>query len=216
MIERPIIMKKPMAGSILADLKDETRRLVHPQPVSAMGGRREGELWLFENFSGKVVGTGKCPYGVPGDRLWVKENFWQLKQAPEGAPLGADLEWVNKIECVRYADYDWANYKPAEFGYYLRPSIYMARWASRILLEITDIRVECVKDITEEGARAEGVERVPNIGPCRVVGWKDYGGGPGFLSAVQSYASLWDSINGAKYPWKSNPIVWVIQFKRLK
>lgn len=109
-----------------------------------------------------------CPYGAVGDRLWVRET-WQGNQGD--IRYGADGDSLHGYN-------GW------------RPSIFMPRWASRITLEVTGVRVERVQEISEEDAQAEGVAH-----RC-------------------DYKVVWDAINGKKYPWSSNPWVWVIEFKR--
>lgn len=146
-----------------------------------------------------------CPYGQVGDRLWVRET-WQFhdpldvpkhrhgKVAPfVGCQGKRDINWV----AVYRADGELADHP--EFGKFLwQPSIFMPRWASRILLEITAIRVERLHDISEEDAAAEGV-------PCTELGLSD-----GLCKA--QYFDLWESINGRE-SLDSNPWVWVITFK---
>lgn len=97
-----------------------------------------------------------------------------------------------------------------------RPSIHMPRWASRITLLVTGVRVERVQEITYEDACKEGIEEVTSIGPCRAMGWKDYSGGPGFFDPDRSFQSLWSTIHAADGPhgWAANPWVWVVEFEK--
>jgi len=214
--EHPILFTGPNVRLIREKLKTETRRVVYPQPYGGVakgyygkhpfcpscfkGTPAEGmrivpegtKTWLFEDFCGNIVGErGSCPWGLPGDRLWVRETW--------GYHHGYVYRSTDEGKCCPSGGW--------------KPSIHMKREAARTFLDIEKIHMERLQDIPEEGAVAEGVERVTNIGPCRVMGWKDYGGGPGFLAAEESYKSLWDSINGAKHPWKSNPLVWVVRFR---
>jgi len=109
-----------------------------------------------------------------------------------------------------------------DFPYGWTPSIHMPRWASRITLEITGIRVERVWDITRDDAMDEGVERVdpysitPDLPPGMQAAWKDYSRHGWVSSPVFSFRTLWDSINSKRAPWASNPWVWVIEFGRAK
>jgi len=132
--------------------------------------------------------TIKCPYGQVGDRLWVKETFCKLNNG----------ELIYKASEVpsHYANNGTPTYAYRKWT----PSIHMPRWASRIDLEITDIRAERLQSITEGDAIAEGTD--PN---------EPWGFFDGYLN---SFGWLWDSINGKKYPWDSNPWVWVISFKK--
>jgi hypothetical protein len=130
----------------------------------------------------------QCPYGRPGDRLWVRESFY----------VQPDIYRPDKPSPIHYkADEDTGCLE----DYVFKPSIFMPRWASRITLEITRIRAERVQDISEEDCIAEGI--------------KD--SGLGVVDLLLSYAVLWDSINAKRgYSWESNPWVWVIEFKRLE
>jgi hypothetical protein len=168
----------------------------------------------------------RCPYGVPGDRLWVRETFSPHPEFP-GYIYRAD----------RGGDYQGA----AQGDFTWKPSIHMPRAASRITLEITDIRVERVKDISEADAIAEGCS--PHVEPkwwqgyhCddpslhQVVQSDENGNPPDWLiepkpyrdlshlnrSAKTEYQNLWDSLNKSRgFGWDANPFVWVIQFRRL-
>lgn len=226
-IERPILMSGAMVRATLADIKTETRRAMNPQPVP--GGGWDWSCPIPKKFKctpgstiywadGTAPGTATtrfyCPYGKPGDRLWVREA-WRVAGSGAGlrVPELSDA-WQNEL---RYrADHDDSYIDT------FSPSIHMPRWASRILLELTDIRVERLQDISEESAIAEGV----GFGFQMNAGWPDYryikNGVCGLTqdSARMSYSTLWDTINakraGGKYRWDANPWVWVLKFKRLK
>lgn len=168
---------------------------------------------------------GACPYGRPGDRLWVRETFALL-----GNEDGVCIDWndrmvrgderhaarIYKASCS-VGDYglwqipDKADWKPDTDGMQYegtwRPSIHMPRWASRILLEITAVRVERLQDITYEQAVAEGVHR-----DMRMWFATDEGGAA-FEYPGQAFAQLWRQTGGG---WDSNPWVWVIEFKRVE
>lgn len=162
-----------------------------------------GDLWPGESRAEFGYGFGVCPYGAPGDRLWVKET-WRVWEGGSfsafGEPLDPDIQLGPAREGmpVEYRattgdDGPW------------RSSIYMPRWASRITLEITDIRAERVQDITNANIRAEGM-------PVS---------GDGFMSPETPriwFRDLWDSINGKKpgRSWRDNPWVWVIEFRRVE
>ncbi len=217
--EKPILFKDDMIRAILEGRKTQTRRIMKPQPVIDSDGwfRWDGhkpnsklgayasnhiDLQAISIFVGV-----SCPYGQPGDRLWVRETFQGPLLSYEQAQ-----EFFNhreKFESPRYCQYR-ADGGPApvfvnaddEERYGWRPSIHMPRWASRITLEITDVRVERLQDISEEDAEAEGADPVlvpPDGG--------DYPHRQGFLD-------LWESIYGQD-SWDANPWVWCISFKRI-
>ena len=188
MKERPISATRPEVRAILDGRKTMTRRIVKPQPIGGdkICKRGMGYGWIIGQLrdSENAWRDLSCPYGQPGDRLWVRET-WRI---PNGAPRG------------------WVDYRAddAREGFRWRPSIYMPRWASRITLEITDIRVERLQDISEEDAQAEGVKLHTEYIPMKV----------GF-NHRQAFGGLWESINGPG-SWDANPWVWAIEFKRVE
>lgn len=201
MNERPIIFSKPMVRAILSGQKTQTRRILKPQPDTSTPG-----YWAWSPRKG--VSTGKAlahvwgPHGVVGDRLWVRENYYcdHLFSGKQGTVE----EWRSMLYYA--ADYDtpqdWANAEEwAERTPPWTPSIHMFRWASRILLEITDVRVERLNDISGQDAKSEGVDPYA------------WSGGDVRASAICAFAELWDIINGKTHSWASNPWVWVICFK---
>jgi len=137
--------------------------------------------------------TIKCPYGQVGDRLWVKEN---LRWSKVGTPTRYSAD-----DCPVFRDGETPWVWP--FRTEVLPSIFMPRWASRITLEITDIRAERLQDISREDVATEGCPWQRGDGP-----WDDV------KQAKEWFTNLWDSINGKKYPWDSNPWVWVISFRK--
>lgn len=220
MTERGMIFNGEMVRAILDGRKTQTRRIIKDCTV----GR--DPISKFIQIGKKFIGCYPedvpelirecCPYGVPGDRIWVRETF----QGPlfNFEQMEAYQEDSSKFKKPEFCVYK-ADGKPApEFfdaddnlhcGW--RPSIHMPRWASRILLEITGVRVEQLKSISEEEARSEGVAQL------REGFWKHYQ--PGWtqhqLSARGSFATLWESIYGFG-EWERNPWVWVIEFKRIE
>lgn len=210
MKERPILFSGEMVTAILEDRKTQTRRVVKPQPEVLYPFalvRQNGTGWIVEKWPRQEREFGNfgrvervvCPYGQPGDRLWVRETW---------ACFGGDEYTYQKDRlAVSYRatwDTDRATDFPrASLGYIpgdrWRPSIYMPRWASRITLEITKVRVERVQDITNEDAYAEGCDfRLANT--------------PNHANA---FAILWDNINAKRrFGWDENPWVWVIEFRR--
>jgi hypothetical protein len=183
MKERPILFSGAMVQAILGGSKTQTRRAVNNKHIGSL----EASLNLDE-FAKKV-----CPYGTIGDRLWVRETWADIGYAMFTSPYyvyrATDPEWDENES--------WRGWKSP---------IFMPRIASRITLEIVDIKVERVQDISEQDAIAEGVEfdqysEPPS--PCDGI------------RAFHAYAKLWDSINGKTYPWDSNPWVWTVVFKRV-
>lgn len=190
--ERPILFSGPMVRAILEGRKTQTRRLLKPQPPEDVGElvvdfyhptivvkdeEQPGER-TFGVFSADGEWAQKCPYGAPGDRLWVRET-WREVQSDTSTSLyyRADEEWHEKA--------GW------------RPSIHMPRWASRITLEATDVRVQRLQDISEEDAKAEGADDIR------------------YRTAKECFSDLWDSIHGDG-AWAANPWVWAITFKRVE
>ncbi|MDD1133173.1 morphogenetic protein [Pseudomonas shahriarae] len=228
--ERPILFSAPMVRAILEGRKTVTRRAIKVQPhIDASGNFCVGSSNYGQDGYGKPVTkhfvNGCCPYGKPGDRLWVRETFALL-----GNEDGCCIDWQDNLvkgderDAARIyrascppGDYGLnqipakAEWKPdteaMEYDGAWRPSIHMPRWASRILLEITDVRVERLQDITYEQAAAEGVHR----GPLREWCASDEGGAC-HKYPVPAFRDLWQSVGGN---WNANPWVWVVEFKRV-
>ena len=201
MKERPIIFSTEMVRAILEGRKTQTRRVIKPQPTKGLligcyweDGKPETAEWCLADKYGDPIDAKplNCPYGPVGDRLWVKETFQTLgskKNTVYRATGGAELTWNINGTTHRETLKKW------------RSPLFMPRWASRITLEITGLRVERLQDITEEDAVIEGL-------PPREQ--------TGFDTARYRYHILWDSLNAKRgYAWESNPWVWVIEFKRL-
>jgi hypothetical protein len=222
--ERPILFSAPMVRALLNDTKTQTRRLIKPQPYV---DHRGNFCWNGSNYGQDGQGNPLCktlaspipssrtkrvlcPYGKPGDRLWVRESFfqrgrWGLPEHPEAE--AEDRYWIGSKE-IAYA----ANVKRPGHDWRTRPSIHMPRWASRITLEITEVRVERLQDISEEDARAEGI----TDGGCLNCGNSetDCGCLNPKPDARDYFIRLWQSINGPE-SWDANPWVWAVSFKRL-
>ena len=194
MKERPILFKAEMVNAILDGSKTQTRRVFNHQPDEhiELCTNTKGEH-LADDFENNLM-YFKCPYGKIGDQLWVRENFAFDSQMDNIKPSE-----MSKGEPVYYP----ANRELVQKGCSMisrgktRPSIFMPHWASRIQLEITDIRVERLQDISGEDARAEGCSGAKDISP------------------YQEFYELWKSINGAD-SWDSNPWVWIVEFQRVK
>ena len=202
MADRPILFSAPMVRALLAGSKTQTRRPLKIQPLDIlpMQGDAAGREWVaLMTRDPEPKGTVlRCRYGVPGDRLYVRET-WQAVNGNDRA---------RHIVTHPAPDRGWIEYaatpRDDEPAYKWRPSIHMPRWASRITLEVTAVRVERLQDISEADAIAEGV----NV-------HSDHHGKPrtSIYSPVQAYHDLWESINGPG-SWDANPFVWVISFLR--
>jgi hypothetical protein len=203
-MDRPIPFSAPMVRALLAGTKTQTRRVVKIDHTDSVFERLQGMLAHFFRLTSRVpVQAVRCPYGVPGDRLWVREAWRSGKIADRFPPreLTPHPVW-----------YEADGQAPEATNGKLRPGMFMPRWASRITLEITGVRVERLQDISEADAIAEGVERGAADGF-----WKLYGretNGDMDRSPRVAYRSLWESINGAG-SWDANPFVWVVEFKRV-
>ena len=205
MRERPILFSAPMILALLDERKTMTRRVikwpVYSVPLGLASIRR---IFLPDDLP-KLAGLilPRCPYGQPGSFLWVREAWWHHKECRP------PFEHTGPQGCVRYEASEAAH--ATEPGRWLpewydkKPSIFMPRWASRILLEITAVRVERVQDISEEDVQAEGIALQP---------WA--GEGPEGWPKTAGFAQLWDSLNAKRgHGWDANPFVWAITFKRV-
>ena len=202
MTERPIMFKGPMVRAILDGTKTQTRRvakLTAGGHVKEPGGHRR---WHPADPEAVLA----CPYGQPGDRLWVREGFAidAAAHAPDGhygLTYLADGTWIE----MDYSEIDERRLTPGK----KYPSIYMPRWASRLLLEIVAVRVERVREISEGDCIAEGIE---DLGDG--VGKMETARGASYSMVLSLFAALWDSINAKRgHGWTTNPWVWVVEFK---
>lgn len=205
--ERPILFSASMVRAILDGDKTQTRRVIKPRrrdevPYIAVDKMvysiNEGEVGESEPCGDPRPLA--CPYGTAGDLLWVRETFgkfwggWKYRATDDRSGLAAS---------------NW------------KPSIHMPRAASRITLEIVKVRAERLQDITEKDARAEGVP-VGKLVPTRIVVTDIAGkttssiGKAIDFTARGAFCHLWDGINGKRAPWTANPLVWVVEFKRVR
>ncbi|MGJ0580884.1 hypothetical protein ACR71G_23345, partial [Xenorhabdus bovienii] len=207
MKERPIIFNADMVRAILNGRKTQTRRIVQPQYESKSQELRKCK----DGFRWWLIGAESpqhrvnCPHGQIGDRLWVRETFCPVfdAQYAEG-----EIDWIDYRATPRYsAEYPagWHLEPEDPAALKWRPSIHMPRWASRITLEVTDIRVERLQDIKEEDALAEGIKtgRFGNKS-----NWRDGFYAPGdnqpCFSAKEAFKCLWQSIYSEEN-WNNNP-----------
>lgn len=180
---------------------------LHRSPSASIGRSHEGDGYgdlgaQFEHPRGGPLGWIRCPFGRVGDRLFVKETWAHNRVLPlEHRPIGAAIYRADLTNGVPTYDAVWCS------------SSAMPRWASRITLEIIDVRVERLNSISEDDARAEGIPRSEMS--------KTSFGVPGmsrvhFLrTAKESFAVLWNRTHGKRHPWASNPWVWAVSFKRV-
>ena len=239
--EKPIIFSGPMIRAILQGTKTQSRRVIKPQPDTShwkpgylkkakewrpmvqLGPVHHGydpKIWCLHNVgdsASSVPFTGrKCPYGVPRDRLWVRESyhlksigddFIELIYAANGSgkshyiddPRNEDTEKAMEI-LSRDNERDFLGY---------HPSIHMPRWASRITLEVVSVRVERIQDISNTDIVAEGI--TPADTKAVADPWDDF-----YCRYQMSFIELWDTINKKRgYGWEKNPHVWVVEFKLL-
>lgn len=218
MKERPILFSGPMVRALQNRTKSQTRRVVKPSLTDSgnflhacnvalahkhIGEWRQQDGRWFGLAGYTTLAYADCPYGQIGDRLWVREAWSTHANLDHMAPRDIQARSVHY-----WADGDIQTGKR-------RPGMFMPRWASRILLEVTAVRVERLQDISEADAIAEGISVHNADGTCDC-GRTTYNGG-GILtrySAVEAYRDLWESINGAG-SWNASPWVWVISFKRV-
>lgn len=243
MKERPILFSAPMVRAILAGKKTQTRRVVNPQPIALQRGEyRPGDAMLGPG--GKPI---TARHGLPGDRLWVRETWGYFDPDDTGEDYDDEHEtagpgpvafcdellqeghplrdfWRRRV--AYKATFAEGKYGAGPLGpKKWRPSIHMPRWASRITLEVTGVRVERLQDISNTDALSEGITSVRNQAWDRqhFPEWRflfdeavQAGEKPPIgPTPAQSFAALWDSINGIG-AWGANPWVWVIEFKRVE
>ncbi len=194
--ERPILFNDQMVRAILEGRKTVTRRVVKPQP-DFLGSMVDPNT-PFKTLDAGLHARITCPYGEPGDRLWVRET-WGLQVRSYGGGAGEFIVYRATNPDAIYCRSSEGREYPVKW----KPSIHMHRHSSRILLEITAVRVERLQDISEEQARAEGY---PAERQCET-------GGSG-LDAWLWFRSLWGEINGPE-AFTANPWVWVVEFKRV-
>jgi len=218
--ERPILFSAPMVRAILEGRKTVTRRAIKVQPhIDASGNFCVGSSNYGQDGYGKPVTkhfvNGCCPYGKPGDRLWVRESFW-----------GCDLPGYGDQPCVVYDD-EWhgKEYKPAEARPWARkfgriPGVHMPREASRIILEITHASVQRLRDsddlvlLDELGDMLEDCDSVAGREFSRIEHLQCAGAPLRMLPEMYGFLAWWDKTNGHG-SFDSNPWVWVVEFKRV-
>ncbi|SVJ72236.1 morphogenetic protein [Klebsiella pneumoniae] len=211
MKERGMIFNGEMVRAILDGRKTQTRRPIKWKQTrfTEIGEREDGSKWPWsEDAEHACEFWHPCPFGAVGDRIWVRETFCTVDDTQYGGEKWVDYRATPKFEASHLAGWDCAPNDAEALKW--RPSIHMPRWASRILLEITNVRVERLNAISQEDAQAEGME---------LTGWRptysDPDSGGEVMTPYDNFAELWSSIYGAEN-WQANPWVWVIEFKRVE
>jgi len=243
MAVRPILFSGPMVRALLEGRKTQTRRVLKPQPeifqtsegpcevsINTCDYRSRPRLQL-----GRVITKQEIPYAV-GDALWVREQIWQASPYPGTLPCGEPDEscrWSSRL--VHYAaDGDPPNCHNRHYGpdglrggmfaapdpyatWQKRPSIHMPRWASRLTLEVTGVKVERLQDMegqhpSDSDAIAEGVNAIHHgDGAYYYSAFRDHPDGQNYCDPADAFRELWDSINGAG-SWDSNPWIVAVTF----
>ncbi len=215
MRERPILFSGPMVRAILDGRKTQTRRVVKPQPDTSSDGYARVKIgphthsgptsYLLEKLA-----QFSSPFGVLGDRLWVRESCIISPKRFDGVRSdsynvtdrdgdGRSCQYIASTPDTEAAE---------SYGLKVTPSIHMPRWASRITLEVTGVRVERLQEISRADAKAEGF--LPSDGNG-LESWN----GRSYGNAELAFAACWRDLNGAS-SWDQNPWVWVIEFRRLE
>lgn len=220
--ERPILFSGPMVRAILEGRKTQTRRVVKPQPFDDPSSVRpwvdDGPTPSGAGRCGHTLRLDECPYGVPGDRLVVKESYRLERKWDSYAPS----EVLNDTPPAVWYEAD-ERVEPIESSPWgkLRPSIHMPWKIARITLEVVGARVERVHEISAKDIIAEGaVERAHHVEAFEMVGSNpkcpiSAFDGMCYPDLRSLWAAGWNSING-KGSWESNPFCWVIEFRRIK
>ena len=246
MREIPTLLSTPMVQATLDGRKSQTRRvkgldyinespdqwefvntsdkLDFPRPADCRHPEDPWYLWNDIHNNGKSF-ISQCPYGKPGDILWVRETFYAYGiWIKNGKTKSGKQAWTFCDTTSSGFKYHYEDKPPEsvlpnttreQYGWFKRPSIFMPREACRILLEVTDVRVERLQDISEEDAKAEGAPESLSIKELEVLQGMDWMIPSPFLMHQFGFLAIWCKINGQK-SWLNNPFVWVISFRRIQ
>lgn len=233
--ERPILFSASMVRAILAGRKTQTRRIVKPQvsawepsadwigsnqpskihPAPYFDAYNGGPYWCWwDQWNRQGPDWIKCPFGKPGERLWVRETWADVRG------MGFDAkDRPGKMESAYRAEASAEGLEIAKsYGVKWKPSIHMPRWASRITLEVTGVRVERLQEISETDAIAEGLTRGCKDGKLVKYGFDDWPWQSWQKDPRRAFSYLWGSVQTQpdETGWNGNPWVWVIEFKRME
>ena len=231
MEERPIIFSALLIPGLLDGSKTQTRRVIKPQPsCDCINPNWHGQIidwkgWKYEGREGWFCyrcGSGLhaydewsshgiiCPYGQVGDRLWCKET-WAIARCTVGEYVDVMYKADQGMGRLQLKTVPWfEGLKLPKDCDIWHSGRFMPRWASRILLEITEVRVERLQEITDADAIASGASVFPLLTGVTL------SGAPGLASARYAYLQFWDSLNAKRgYPWSMNPWPWVLAFRRV-
>ena len=193
MNEHPILFSGPMVRAILHRRKTQTRRVIKPQPTDE---KRTNSYYRFD-WKGRIwthLSDPICPYGNPGDLLWVRET-WMPNPGDEVAPDHDIHPYIYRADEAHYGpQIKW------------KSPIYMPRWVSRLTLRITNVRVERVQEMNF-------YDWVADFAPTFMQQERARQSFVGMQNMVEMATELWDSINAKRAPWESNPWVWVLTFE---
>jgi len=208
----PILFKGAMVRAILEDHKNQTRRVIKPQPKpdtdvkSGYDWYQQDKRGLWNQYTTENFIEKRCRF-APGTKRWVRETWRTYERGPDGENgilYRADNEFC-PIQNAETAASEWVQAHRKEDKW--RPSIFMPRWASRITLEVTDVRVQRIRDIQPDDILAEGISMLE---AC-------YEDCLGVTGLYRAFAELWDSINHSRgYGWGVNPYCWAVTFKRVE
>jgi hypothetical protein len=242
MTEHPIIFSGSMVRAILEGRKAQSRRVIKTGrgAKDIWAGELDG-IWVVERFGDPCSAGLRCPYGKPGDRLWVRESFYIASAVAHEYGIGYRADHVSGNLLDGDGGYNFRSFSqdPDTAVNQRRwakrhigtdrwqPSIFMPRWASRITLEITDVRVQRLQEISEQDALAEGCESwaltPEDVADIRISDespeMKQLAEalGPGQMPARAEYRMLWDTRNRKRgFGWDVNPFVWAISFRRIQ
>lgn len=240
MKERPILFNADMVRAVLDGRKTQSRRVMKVQPHAGVRNSPFVKSGIEDGHGKELI----CPFGEVGDRLWVRETWSVVSHAFDDDGLMIDYVPGRPAKAVHEKPFGRGYYSghaiyAADGGFTWgdddgcadgrscwKPSIHMPRWASRLTLEITGVRVERLNSISEADAKAEGLAEISKDGSLFKFGIPDRDGYPGTddkgwpwteweRNPVNAYCKLWQSIYGAD-SWQTNPWVWVVEFKRVE
>lgn len=232
MRERPILFSGPMVRAILAGTKTQTRRVSLIDDFETNSHADGMTTWrvnfskavkgVLGSYSGthcseaeaqRIIASQFCPYGSVGERLWVRETHAIVPRTAYRCSDG--VQQVLRPDDDHDAAIFREGWERSAGGIRWRPSIHMPRWASRIRLEITDVRVQRLQEISEDDCAAEGVLEIDGQLPNEAIYEMARRQRTTFEDLRPSFGALWESINGAGC-WDANPWVWAISFQRVE